>query len=209
MREIGTLVEHSEEDSLHRQIGIVEAANSDERVKKLRDTLQGEVLALHRHNDGIRGDKRIESEEVEGWRAIQKDVVKLVAELLHPLSQSFFALRPVHQFDGSSNQILVRRNEVESLEGGFLDKLHERDVEHKGVVEGAARGIFGEAEASRGVGLGVAIYDQSPHVAIGQCSAQIDGSSGLSHAALLIGNSDDSSQGPQPKGGKNEFIKSA
>src|SRR5208337_2982647 len=107
VREIGAFVEHGEEDSLHRQVLVVKAPNANQRVEKLGDPLQREVLALYRHDNGIRRHERVQGKQVEGWRTVQEDVVKLVAERLHPIAQGFFAIGAVHKLDRRSNQVLV------------------------------------------------------------------------------------------------------
>src|SRR5208337_192383 len=107
MRKIGALVEHGKEDSLHRQVPVVEAANANQSVEQLGNPLQREVLALHRHDNGIRRYERVQGEQVKGWRTVKEDVVKLVAERLHPFSQGFFAIGAVHKLDRRSNQVLV------------------------------------------------------------------------------------------------------
>jgi len=75
------------------------------------------------------------------------------------------------------------------------------------MVYGPARRISGEAQASGCVGLGVAIHDQSPHVASGKSGPQVDGSGCLSDTALLIGNCNDSSQSFQPQESQGKSIK--
>src|ERR1700748_3545310 len=56
-------------------------------------------------------------------------------------------------------------------------------------------GVLGEAQAAGGIRLRIAIDQQ--RVDLGGCErgSQIDGSRSLPHAALLIGNSDDTSHG--------------
>src|SRR5271157_286168 len=207
VREIGSLVEHGEEDSLHRQVPVVVAPDANQRVEKLGDPLQREVLALHRHDNGVRRYQRVQGEQVKGWRTVKEDVVKLVAEPLHPFAQGLFAVGAVHKLDRRSNQVLVRRDEVESLKLALQDEFPKRRLEHKRMVQGPARRVFGEAQTSGGVGLGVGIHDQCPHVAAGKRSPQVDGSRRLSDTALLIGNCDDSSQRFQPEESQGESIK--
>jgi hypothetical protein len=85
---------------------------------------------------------------------------------------------------------------VETIQRSFQDEFAERNVKQECVVQGTPGGIPREAQASSGVGLGVAINDQGPHVLAGQRGAQVDGCRGLADAALLIGNRDYSPQFP-------------
>ena len=54
-------------------------------------------------------------------------------------------------------------------------------------------GILGEAESAGSIRLRIAINQQRVHFSGRKRSGKIDGSRGLAHAALLIGNSDDTS----------------
>ena len=68
------------------------------------------------------------------------------------------------------------------------------------MVQGLARRVAGEAQAAGGIGLGVAIDDQGPHVVASEGRPQIDGGGCLADAAFLIGDGDDSSQRHLPLG---------
>src|ERR1700678_2123359 len=53
--------------------------------------------------------------------------------------------------------------------------------------------IFPEAQATAGIRLRIAIDEQCVHFTRRKGGGQVDGSRSLTHAALLIGNSDDAS----------------
>ena len=55
---------------------VYRSAKPHEGVQQIRDALNGEVLALNRDDHRITGCERINGEEVEGWRAINKNIRK-------------------------------------------------------------------------------------------------------------------------------------
>ena len=59
------------------------------------------------------------------------------------------------------------------------------------MVEAGARGIFGYAEAGGGVALRVGIDNQDAKIIGGQGGGDVNGSSGFSDSALLIGYCED------------------
>ena len=63
------------------------------------------------------------------------------------------------------------------------------------MVEGAARWIFGKADRSGRIGLGVAIDEERGLACCGKAGRQIHGRSCFSYSAFLVGNRDDSGHG--------------
>ena len=96
---------------------------------------------------------------------------------------------------------------MKSLDWGIEYQLLQGKIEHERMVQGLACGVAGEAQAAGGIGLGVAIDDQGPHVVAGEGRTQIDGGSCLADPAFLIGDGDDSSQRHLPAWSQSECIK--
>ena len=80
----------------------------------------------------------------------------------------------------------------------LLDNPLERLAQNQGMIEGAARGIFSEADGGRRIGLGIAINDEGGLAGCCQTGREIHRRSCLSYPALLVGNRDDSGQANPP-----------
>src|ERR1035437_7563485 len=61
-REIGSVVVHGEKDAFHLEGMLKRIAYAIDCVHELRDSLQGEELALNGHQDRVGRDKRVERE---------------------------------------------------------------------------------------------------------------------------------------------------
>ena len=72
--QVGPVVEHRQENAFDFE-GVTEAVPDPvDRVHELRDTFEGEKLALNRHHDRIGGDQSIEGEKIQrGW-AVDQDI---------------------------------------------------------------------------------------------------------------------------------------
>ena len=87
----------------------------------------------------------------------------------------------------------MRRNEPELLEFRLEQRIFGPRRTHQKIVGADSFGIFGKAQAARGVRLGIRINKQSVDFGGGNGSGQIDGGRSLADAALLIGYSENAS----------------
>jgi len=78
-REVRTVVVHGHDDPGDGESRIEGIADLAERVRQLRDPLEGEVFALDRDQDRIRRRKGVERQEAEGGRAVDEDEIVLPA----------------------------------------------------------------------------------------------------------------------------------
>ena len=62
---------------------------------------------------------------------------------------------------------------------------------HEEVVDGGAVVVAAEAQASGGVGLGVAVDEQGREAFEGERGGEVDGGGGFADAALLVDDGDD------------------
>ena len=87
----------------------------------------------------------------------------------------------------------MRRNDPELLELGRLQRLFGGSSAHQKMIGADALGIFDQAQSARRVRLRVAINEQSIDLRCREGRGQIDSGRSFPHAALLVGNRDDTS----------------
>src|SRR5271165_2351889 len=110
-------------------------------VHELRNAFERKELALDRDEDGIGRDQGVQSEKIEGRRAIDEDEGELLSDFGDSFSQSGFAVRNVHQFEVGADQILVGGDDVEAFELGGDDGLAGVGVTQEKVVDGWPAGL--------------------------------------------------------------------
>ena len=77
------------------------------------------------------------------------------------------------------------------VELGGLEELGGIGVAHEELIGSGALGVFDQAEAGGGVGLGVAIDEEGWDAAGGEAGGEVDAGGGLSDSALLVGDGND------------------
>src|SRR5258708_1189897 len=107
LREVGTVVEHSQEHALNFKLGIQSGANALDGVKELGDAFQGKVFRLHGDQHRIGGDQRIQGQQVERGGTVNHDEVELFVDGLESVAKPEFPAVGVHQLEVRGNQILV------------------------------------------------------------------------------------------------------
>jgi hypothetical protein len=149
---------------------------------------------LNGHEDGVGGQEGVESEEVEGGWAIDEDEVVIVADVGDTFAQAKFAVIESNELKVSADEVLIGGDEAETLEISGDDGFFGWNVAEEDVIEAGMGRVFGDAEASGGVALGVGVDDQDAEVVGREGSGQIDGGSGLSNSAFLISDGENSAQ---------------
>src|SRR5207249_1666846 len=157
-----------------------------------------QILALNRHQHGVSGYQRIQRQQIQGGRTVQYNEVVFLIQYLERAAQAIFALVRGNQFYSRSREVLVGRDNVEPLHLRLLDNPLERLAENEGMIEGATRRIFCEANGGGRVGLGIAINDEGGLAGCCQTGRKIHRRSCLSYPTLLVGNRDDSGQADPP-----------
>ena len=80
--EPSTAIVHSHQEAFDLQPCIETLADDTDGIQELRDTLEGEVLALHGDQDGVRRYQRIDRDQAQRRGAVDKDIVVAVDERL-------------------------------------------------------------------------------------------------------------------------------
>jgi len=79
-----------------------------------------------------------------------------------------------------------------------LNDFVERFVENQGVIERPARGVFGEPDGCRGIGLRIAVDQERGLFSGSEARGQIHRGCGLANSTFLVSDRDDASQTGPP-----------
>ena len=105
-REVRPAVEHRQDDALDLEIRVEVVANEIHGGNQLGKSFKGVVLALDRDQHGVGGGKRIDGEETDRRRAIEKQVVVIRGDLREQSCETPFTLicrRELHLGAGEAN----------------------------------------------------------------------------------------------------------
>lgn len=193
--EVGAVVIHREENALDGEGGIKGFFEAIDGVHQLRDSFQRKEFALDRDQDTIGGGQGINGQEIEGGGAIDDDVVVVVPNGFQSGPEACFAMIDVDQIQVGRDQVLIGRQERESVVGRGNDSFGDAGLGEKDIVEGVAAGDFLDSDAGGGVSLGVGINQEDAEFRGGQGCREIDCRGGLTDSAFLIRDRDDSGQG--------------
>src|SRR5262249_52002939 len=76
--EVGPVIVHGQKNPFDLESRVQGGSNPSQSSHQLGYSLECHVLALHRDQNRLRRDERIESQDSEGRRGIEKDVVELI-----------------------------------------------------------------------------------------------------------------------------------
>jgi len=193
--EVGAVVEHGEEHALESERGIEGLGDAVEGGHEFGDAFEGEVFCLHGDEEAVGGDESIESEEVEGWGAVEEDEGIVAADGSKGFAELEFAAFEGDEFDGGANEVFAAGDELKVGDFGGEQGFGEGGMAEEDVV-GAEACVFsfagaGEAEASGGVGLGVAVDEEGGKAFEGEGGGEVDGGGGFADSAFLVDDGDD------------------
>src|SRR5262249_41958793 len=104
---------------------------------------------------------------------------------------------------GRPDQVLVGRDDVEPVYLRAKDNTTYGIADNQGVVEGLPGRVFGKTNGGSRVALRIRVNQEDFLFSSRERSGQIDGSSRLANAALLIGDCNDASHDEAPNSGRN------
>src|SRR5262249_50217367 len=114
------------------------------------------------------------------------------------LAQAELPTRLVDQLDLCAGQVWRRGDDLEEPELGGMDEIGQRTVSEEGVVHGPVEDISLQAETASGVSLGIHVDQEDLPLRRRETRGEVDGGGRLSHAALLVGDADDTPHGCPP-----------
>ena len=126
----------------------------------------------------------------ERRRAVDEDEVEVVHHGVDGPLQLHLPAEGRHQLDLDPGQVDGRGRHEEILDAGRLDAVLQGLVPHDDVVHGELEVAGVDAQAGRGVALGIEVDDQDPVPDLGQGGPEVDGRRGLAHPALLVRDGD-------------------
>ena len=180
-----------------REIRIERALDLLDRLQQLAEALEGEELALQRHQDRMRGRHGVDGQEVQRRRAVDQDIgiVSVATRLLvaacgESLPKPESAVGLLRDLELDTEKVERRRGDRHPRHGRRNGGLGERRLADQEIVGRAAPALAVDAEAGRGVALRIEIDDQDLLADRRKRRPEIDRRRCLADAALLVGEGD-------------------
>ena len=190
LAEVGALVEHREQHAFDVELRVQRRAHAAHRADEIGEPLEREVFAVERDQHGVGGDERVERQQAERRRAVDEDVVVVVAHGAKQRAQPFFARAERDHFDLGAGEMTIGRNQFQVVDRGGDDerpRVGRRLDRRQRVVDGAGgRGETLLADAAGEVALRIDVDEQHAPLGDGEGGREVDGGGGFAHAALLV-----------------------
>ncbi|MNK97085.1 hypothetical protein D3C87_1174010 [compost metagenome] len=158
-----------------------------DRVDEVREPLQREVLALHRHDHAMRGAEAVQRQQRQRWRAVDQHEVILGIHLGQRLLEAALTLVQLDQFHLGTGQFAVGGYHVVAARLRTLPRLLHRRQPHQYLIHAVFERLLVDAGTHRGIALRVEVHQQHALPLRSQPGGQIHRGGGLAHTALLIG----------------------
>ena len=158
--EVGAVVKHREEDTFEGEGVPKGGADSIDRIHELGYALEGEKLALDWDQNRVGSNEGVESQEVEGGRAVDEGEIVRAEERPNTVSEPEFAVRKVDKLKVGANEVLVGGDDVKAFEIGLGHGMAGFGVTKEDVIETGALESLGHTQAGSGIALRVRIDDQ-------------------------------------------------
>ena len=164
-------------------MGIQGPADDPHGVHQVAEPLQRVVFPLDRHQNGVCRAEGVEGQQLQGGRAVNKQEVIAVLDLIQRVLQQKLPAVHADQLDAGTGQGLVggKHIAVLSVDQGVLH----RHLADQSVVNSLGDRLV-HSHAGGGVGLRVKVAQKDPLARLSQGRGQIHTGGGLSHAAFLI-----------------------
>src|ERR1039457_1799338 len=94
--EIRTVVEHRQQDALNEERMMEGFADPIDGVHQFGDTFQRKELALDGYQDRVRGNQRVEREQIQRRRTIDEDIPVFVPDLRDAFPKAIFSIPYIH-----------------------------------------------------------------------------------------------------------------
>ena len=117
------------------ELRVVRRLDLLDRRGQRRQALEREVLGLHRHDDAIGGDQRVERQQAERRRAVDDDVVVVADDRRERVGEEPLATVRADQLDLRADEVGRRRRDEQRRDLGRPDDVGERDVADERVVD--------------------------------------------------------------------------
>ena len=176
---------HSQHESLDFKRGIKTTLYDLDRVEQLAQTLQRQVFALYGNKHRVGRRKDIHGGVAQRWRAVDKDVVEIVAYGLQHVLDYVVAILHLGQLRVGSNKIDARRQHPELLYVGALQNhLLGTFFAYQTLVNAVKLDI--EAQSRCGICLRISVEQENFLAQKSQRCGQIYSGGGLSYSTFLV-----------------------
>ena len=181
-----TLVVHRQQEALNLQFRIQLALDNLYRVEKLADTLECEILTLHRDNHRVGCRQSIDSDKSERRTTVDEYEIVVVAYRLEDSAEHFLAVVEVKHFYLSTDEVDMARDDVQSFDVGLIDGVVNVGMVDDALVDGAVHLLDVHTETTAGVRLWVSVNDKYRFLQRCQRRCEVDGCGCLADSTLLI-----------------------
>src|SRR4029079_6936518 len=161
LREIGSIVVHRHDDPFDLKSRIQSLPDTVESLRKLRYSLEPQVLALNGNEDRISRGERVERQEPEGRRTIDQNVlIPLPGEGQEPFEPKLAAF-DTGELDFGSDQLTISGDQGEVGEASNLNRdVGQGRLAGQCVIQRSTLRILGKAQGAGRIGLGIGIDEQ-------------------------------------------------
>jgi hypothetical protein len=200
LRQIGAAVVHRHDDTGDFERGI-DAVGADivQHPVENAQPFQGVIFALERNEKTVGRGQGVHGQKPQRRRTIGEDEMVPVVGRHRGEGVAEAVQRAVEagHFDFNPTEVGFGRDQIQPWNGSGSDFVGQPGLPEQNIVE-ASTGDPLESQAARGVGLGIQIEKKDSLVKFGKAGCKIDGSRGFPHAALLVGDREDSCHGDSP-----------
>lgn len=169
----------------------MELANALQGIEQLGHALERVELALHGDDDAVGDGQRLYRQHAERRGAIDKDVIEAILDAIERDFGEVLILLKLVQLKLRAGKINGRGDAAEIGKTRFYDRFADVAVADDDVVDRFFDFGFLDAEAARGVTLGIHINHKNLFSLFGDLRRDIDAGRRFTDAALLVGKGDD------------------
>src|SRR6185436_6967195 len=196
--QVGPVVIHGQQNALDLQSGVQGDANSLQRSHQLRDTLQRHVLALNGNQNSLRRNQGIESQDSQGGRRVQKDIVVLLDQRFEGVTKPVLSPLQVDKLDFGSSQLPIGGSDHQEGELGLDESLLQRVASNERPISAASTRLGFQAEGSSGASLRIDVDEKDLPLGNCQSCGEIHRSCGFANSTLLVCDCNDAAHGETP-----------
>ena len=151
------------------------------------ESLERVELALNGDQERVRRDDGVDGEQPKAGWGIDQHVVVIGGERFQRVLETTLASREINKLDLGTRQGNRRWHNVQAWDGRFQARLGQRSSHHDDVVDACLDAAPIDAKSGRGIGLWVDVDQEHLPPHLSERSAHADRGGGLSDAALLVG----------------------
>ncbi len=185
-------VVHGEQHAFDRKIGVQVLLDQLDGVHQRRQPFQRIVLRLDRDQHRVGRGQGVHGQKPQRRRAVDEDVIVIIPEQGDGLLEHALPGDGVDELDLDAHQVDAGRHHVEPGEVSVFFDLGKGFLARKEVVGAAGDVLAVNAHAARGVALRIGVDEQHFFFRRSERGSDVDRGGGLPHAALLIGDCDNS-----------------